>query len=200
MEVFEIQQKYPTDVDFSSSFSIGIHPWFLNEKTIDKELVLVEKKIEHPNCLAIGECGLDKLTKTNFDFQKLVFKKQILLAEQYQKPVIIHCVKAFQEIIEIKKELNPNQIWILHGYAKGKQLAESLIKNGIVLSFGAAILKNMRVQKLMTEILAPHFLIETDDSSVTIQEIYQKIATLRKIELSELKKQISIHFNKIFKG
>ena len=57
------------------------------------------------SCLALGECGLDKKVQTPLDLQQEVFERQLTLAEKYKKPVIIHCVAAFQELIAIKKKL-----------------------------------------------------------------------------------------------
>ncbi|MDP5094220.1 MAG: TatD family hydrolase, partial [Polaribacter sp.] len=69
-QVFAIQNRYPTSNDFSSPFSIGLHPWFLKKETSENEILLLEQKLQHPKCFAIGECGLDKAIDTNFDFQK----------------------------------------------------------------------------------------------------------------------------------
>ena len=199
-EVFEIQNKYPTSNDFSSPFSIGLHPWFLKKETLEIELFLLEKKLQFENCFAIGECGLDKSIDTNFDFQKVVFIKQIELSEKYQKPMIIHCVRAFQEIIEIRKSQKPSQPWIIHGFQKNKQLAFSLIRNGFYLSFGAAVLKSVKVQEIISAISMDKIFIETDNADVSIQEIYQKIVLLKQISLVELHEIIHINFNNIFTG
>ena len=199
-EVFEIQNKYPTSNDFSSPFSIGLHPWFLKKETLEIELFLLEKKLQFENCFAIGECGLDKSIDTNFDFQKVVFIKQIELSEKYQKPMIIHCVRAFQEIIEIRKSQKPSQAWIIHGYQKDKQLAFDLIRNGFYLSFGAAVLKSVKVQEIISAISMDKIFIETDNADVSIQEIYQKIAFLKQISLVELQEIIHMNFNNIFTG
>ena len=199
-EVFEIQNKYPTSNDFSSPFSIGLHPWFLKKETLEIELFLLEKKLQFENCFAIGECGLDKSIDTNFDFQKVVFIKQIELSEKYQKPMIIHCVRAFQEIIEIRKSQKSKQPWIIHGFQKNKQLAFSLIRNGFYLSFGAAVLKSVKVQEIISAISMDKIFIETDNADVSIQEIYQKIAFLKQISLVELQEIIHMNFNNIFTG
>ncbi|QTD38705.1 TatD family hydrolase [Polaribacter batillariae] len=193
--VFSIENKYPNSVDFSSPFSIGIHPWYLNKNNIEEELLFVEEQLQHKNCFAIGECGLDKITETDFKLQQEVFRKQVLLSEKHNKPLIIHCVKAFQEIIEIKKEIKPKQKWILHGFNKNVQVAKSLLKNGILLSFGAAIIKNKKLQKVVSEIPLNVLLLETDDSEIKIQEIYQKAANLKRIEVEKLQQIIKENFN-----
>ena len=197
--VFSIENKYPNATDFTKPFSIGIHPWFIKSENLEKELLYIEKQLNSENCFALGECGLDKNTATDFELQKEVFKKQVELSEKYQKPLIIHCVKAHQEIIEIKKELKPKQIWIFHGFNKKYQVAESLLKNGIILSFGTAIIKNKKLQEIISNIDISSILLETDDSDNDIKEVYQKVSELKKITVEELQQKIKQNFKSIFK-
>ncbi|MGY8908897.1 MAG: TatD family hydrolase [Flavobacteriales bacterium] len=197
--VFSIVNTYPNSANFTNAFSVGIHPWFINIENLDNELLIVEQKLQEKNCFALGECGLDKITKTDFELQKTVFKNQILLSEKHKKPLIIHCVKAFQEIIEIKNMIKPTQIWVLHGFNKNLHVAESLLKNGFILSFGAAIINNKKLQDVVLNISFENILLETDDSEVTIQEIYQKIASIKNIQVKELQQKIEQNFKRIFK-
>jgi TatD DNase family protein len=196
--VFSIVNTYPNSLNFSQTFSIGIHPWFINIDKIEEEILLLESKLQDKNCVALGECGLDRLIDVDFELQKKVFNKQIQLSEKHKKPLIIHCVKAYQEIIEIKKEIQPNQKWILHGFNKNKQLAESFIKNGILLSFGAAIIKNKKLQEVFLETPISSILLETDDSKLEIQEIYQKASEIKNIHLKVLQAAIHQNFKRIF--
>jgi TatD DNase family protein len=196
--VFPIVNTNPNSLSFTQPFSIGMHPWFLKKDKIEEELVLVENKLQNKNCFALGECGLDKLIAVDFELQKEVFKKQIQLSEKYKKPLIIHCVKAHQEIIEIKKEVNPEQVWILHGFNKKKQLAESLLKNGIILSFGSAIIENKKLQEVFLELPISSILLETDDSELEIQEIYQKASEIKNSSLTDLQAAIYQNFKRIF--
>jgi TatD DNase family protein len=197
--VFSIANKYPTDTDFKKPFSIGIHPWYIKPLNVEKELLIIEEKLQHKNCFALGECGLDKVIATDFELQKIVFRKQLQLSEKYKKPVIILCVKAFQEIIEIKKEIKPTQIWILHGFHKNLQVAESVLKNGILMSFGAAILHSKKLQNIVSEIPLASILLETDASAVCIQDIYKRVAALKNIEVEMLQQKIEQNFKSIFK-
>jgi TatD DNase family protein len=199
-DVFSLENKYPKSTGFSTPFSIGIHPWYIKQNNIENELLIIEEKLQYQNCYALGECGLDKLSETDFELQEAVFRKQIQLSEKYEKPLIIHCVKAYQDIIEIKKELDPIQKWILHGFKKNKQVAESLLKNGITLSFGSAIINNKKLQEVILEIPFENILLETDDSEINIQEVYQKLAFSKNIEVEELQQKIKLNFNRIFKG
>ncbi|MDP5106848.1 MAG: TatD family hydrolase [Polaribacter sp.] len=196
--VFSIVNSYPNSLNFWQPFSIGIHPWFIKNDTFEEELLFVETKLQDKNCVALGECGLDKLIDVDFELQKAVFKMQILVSEKYKKPLIIHCVKAYQEIIEIKKQVKPTQKWVLHGFNKSKQLAESFIKNGILLSFGAAMIKNKKLQEVFLEIPISSILLETDDSELEIQAIYQKASEIKNIHLKDLQEAIHQNFKRIF--
>ena len=196
--IFSVENKYPNDTDFTPPFSIGIHPWFIKPENVENELLILKEKLQFKNCFALGECGLDKITATDFELQKEVFKKQVLLSEKYKKPLIIHCVKAYQDIIEIKKELKPKQIWIFHGFNKNYQVAKSLLKNGIILSFGSAIIKNKKLQNVVSEIPLDKLFFETDDSGIEIQEIYKKVASLKSIEVVKLQQKIKENFINIF--
>ena len=197
--VFSVLNTYPNSTDFSQPFSIGMHPWFINKENFESEFLIVEEKLQLQNCFAIGECGLDKIVNTDFELQKTVFKHQVILSEKYKKPVIIHCVKAFQEIIELRKSLKPNQIWVLHGFNKNGQVAHSLLNNGFILSIGSAIINNKKLQEVVLNISLDDFLIETDDSEIRIQDIYQKIADIKNIEVEELQTKIAQNFKRIFK-
>jgi TatD DNase family protein len=197
--IFSIVNKYPTATHFIKPFSIGIHPWYLKLANVEKELLFIEEKLQDKNCFAIGECGLDKVAETGIELQKSIFRKQLQLSEKYKKPVIIHCVRSFQEIIELKKELKPTQIWILHGFQKNLQVAESLFKNGIVMSFGAAIIHHKKLQNVVSEIPIGSILLETDASEVCIQDIYKKVAALKNMEVEVLQQKIAQNFKRIFK-
>lgn len=78
--------------------------------------------------MAIGEVGLDKVTSTPFDLQMNILQKQLELAKKYDKPVIIHCVKAYSDLIKIKKRDFKMQVWIFHGFNTSWQVAEQLLQ------------------------------------------------------------------------
>ena len=113
--------------------------------------------------------------------------------------MILHCVSAVKEIIEIKKQFSPSQTWIFHGFQKNKQLAESLVFNGIFLSFGETVLSKSDLQNVILDFPLDYLFIETDNSEVSIVSIYQKIAIIKNIEIAALKEKIQVNFNTIFK-
>ena len=87
-------------------YSIGLHPWYISKETWQKEFKDLQKWSKSNYVFAIGECGLDNIYATDFALQKEVFAAQITLANQTDKPLIIHCVKAFDEVITLLKKYN----------------------------------------------------------------------------------------------
>ena len=126
----------------------------------------------------------------------LILKKQIALAEELNKPLILHCVKAFDELIALKKELNIKVPIIIHGFNKNEELGEQLLAKGFWLSFGEAVLnKKSSLVKLIQK--TDNFFLETDDSGNSIEEIYHAVAYLKKCTINELKARIFANFKKL---
>src|SRR5690554_2517738 len=126
-QVIEIVNQYPNQINTSFPiYSVGIHPWYLNENDFNQQLKSIQNNIQNTGFKAVGECGLDKRIDTPLELQKKLCIPQLLLAEKYKKPIILHCVAAFQEIIQLKKELKLTTPMIIHGFSKNAQVAESL--------------------------------------------------------------------------
>ena len=169
-------------------FSIGIHP-----KDIDgnwqENLEKVKEISQQQNCAAIGECGLDALINIDENLQKKVFEAQILWANEINKPVIIHCVKRFQELIPFQKLAKVPLI--IHGFNKKKAIADEMLKHGFYLSFGKSVLHSVSLQAIVKDFPLEKMFLETDDADFDIAELYQKVAELKEISLGKLQKQIS---------
>ena len=164
----------------SNLFSTGFQPWFLEEFSTESFRQL-EELATHPQMIFIGECGLDKNSRFDIDFQTIVFKKQIELSEKTQKPLIIHCVGCFNELVSLKNELIPTQRWIIHGFRGKPQLASQLIKAGFSLSFG----EHFNVESVRQTPINKLF-IETDESQIPVTEMYAKIAQIKSCKVEEL--------------
>lgn len=178
--------------------SLGIHPWYI-QNTWKTDLAYLKNDEFLSDLIAIGEVGLDKLIDIDFALQKEVFYEQILWAEEIQKPLIIHCVKAFQEILLMKKQTKSTVNWVFHGFSKKIELANQLIKEGCYLSFGHALLTNLTVQKTFREVPITKIFLETDDKDLDIQEIYVKASQLKNVSLQFLEEQIEQNFKQIVK-
>lgn len=199
--ILELVNQYLQEFDESIPFySIGIHPWYIKEAHIDLEMEIIEDKLQTKNCLAIGECGLDKRIEIPLEQQIVVFEKQLALAEKYRKPVVIHCVAAFQEITAIKKKLKVSVPMIIHGFSKNKQLAEQLIKDGFYLSFGKYLLKNPDLKTVFQSVPNDRFFLETDTIEENIEQVYELSSEYKNISVNELQVIISSNYRSVFES
>ena len=143
-----ILNVFPTqEVSKDQLFSVGIHPWHLSD--LDHQKQSLQTLALNSNCLAIGECGLDRFCDSDFNLQKEVFDFQIDLANQINKPLIIHCVKAFETVLPmLKKAIVPV---ILHGFNQKEQIHQACLKqSNIYFSFGTALIKvNSNARKVI---------------------------------------------------
>lgn len=173
--------------------SIGIHPWFLTKDNAETHLKALQKAILMYRPIAIGEAGLDKLKGPSMEFQTEIFKKVAALAEEHSLPLVIHCVKAFNELIRIKQEIRPRQTWIIHGFRGKAPLANELIRHGFRLSLGASFQPGMDGESVKN-----HLFIESDESETTIEDIYQSVANTLHIPLEELVEAVKMNVKKVF--
>jgi TatD DNase family protein len=198
--ILELVNIYPYEEISAPYFSTGIHPWHINVEKIEEHLAIIEQRLQLPNCLALGECGLDKRIEIPLDIQAEVFEKQLLLAEKYQKPVILHLVAAFQELIEIKNRLKPGVPMIVHGFSKNIQVAKQLLDNGFYLSFGKYLLRNPELSDVFVQVPHDRFFLETDTIEEGLQEVYAKAAAARNTDIKEIQNIVSNNFKTVFKN
>ncbi|MDR3142179.1 MAG: TatD family hydrolase [Tannerellaceae bacterium] len=171
--------------------SVGIHPWYIEDVAV--QMKQLRDVAALPEVVAIGEAGLDRLTDTPIDIQRDIFARQAHLAEALQKPFIIHCVKAWEELIAVKKQIKPKTAWIIHGFRGKPDMAEQLVYQGFYLSFGAYF----NPGSLPTG-YPDHILTETDDKDSNIQMVYRQIASALHITEEELGKQIQKNVKSLF--
>lgn len=196
----ELVNQYPQEFDAAIPFySIGIHPWYIVKDRIEEDLAIIEDKIQAANCLAIGECGLDKRIEIPFSLQEQVFRKQLALAEKYQKPVVIHCVASFQELMAIKNDIKSTVPMIIHGFSKNEQLAKQLLDNGFYLSFGKYLLRNPELELVFKSVPDNRFFLETDTIEETIEEVYALASKYRGMNKEDLQKIVQQNFKNVFK-
>lgn len=181
-------------------YSVGIHPWYINEFGFDDYCKKFESYFKYPNFIAVGEIGLDKL-RPNFEMQQKLFEKQLLFAQENNFPVIIHCVKAFGELLKIIDKIKFVGVLIFHRYGGNSQITENLLQRDSFFSFGHSLLiEKSNILKIFKLISHDRIFLETDDSNISIKEIYLKAALLRGISVRELKKMIFNNFIKSFKN
>jgi len=160
----EVQNCFPEAAYDAGVFSVGIHPCYINGDGQEQWAQVLERAT-HPLCVAIGECGLDKRAATPLPEQTALFEQHIALAELLHKPLIIHCVKSYGELIGLRKKSGATGLWILHGFHKSEALAHELLKVGIKLSFNITLLHDPRLKHLVETLPREYFFFETDENN-----------------------------------
>ena len=161
-------------------FSAGIHPWDagnIRSAWLDNMKIL----LKFERVIAIGECGLDKNSPAAIEKQIEVFELQIKLSESNKKPLIIHCVGCYNELMNLHKAYDPKQPWIIHGFRGKPEMAAQLTRAGIFISFGEKF-NPESVQATPVD----RILVESDNSEVPLQELYLAVATAKGCEVREL--------------
>ncbi len=155
--------------------------------------MFLENLSGQPNLLAIGETGLDKVCSADYQVQKEIFELHLNMAEKLNKPLIIHAVKSWNDLLIYLKR--SNVICILHGYTEGITLTRQLIDLGCCFSIGNSV-KNIspRQREAIQMIPVTSLFLESDDSKESIIEIYRKVSEIADLSLDELKIQIYKNF------
>lgn len=180
-------------------YSVGLHPWHLGSKTENNEaLGLLEEALEFDHVIFVGEAGLDKLTNTDFAEQKRVFEAQAFMAEEHQYPLIIHCVKAYNEVFETRKKMKPVLPWILHAYNGSIEMTKQLLDAGFLFSFGE-ILYHEKAKAIESFQFLPleTLFFETDECEEAVEKMYERGAELKEISLQQAKEAVWKSFNRI---
>lgn len=171
--------------------SYGIHPWYIAD--VPQQLAALGRQAILPDAAAIGEAGLDKTIQISLTLQENVFIRQVLLAEELQKPLIIHCVKAWAELARIKKKMNPRMHWIIHGFRGKAELARQLLRQGCYLSFGTYFHPDSARAAWPDRLFT-----ETDEGEQDIRFVYEKVASALGITFSECVLQLARNVRTVF--
>jgi len=187
-------------VENRTLYSIGIHPWHIKPIQAEQSLKAMEKAMEQSNVIAVGECGLDRTIGIDFALQEELFDAQIKLAKKYSKPLIIHCVHAYPDLIKLKKQNSSSLPWIIHGFQGNEQTVIELIKHDFYFSVGEGLLNKPQHKEIFKMIPTDHLFLETDDRDIPINHIYTLAAKMLKIKIEALEAIILNNFKNIFEN
>ncbi len=146
----------------------GVHPH--DVKTIDGDTYRhLRELLSHPRVVALGETGLDYFKNYSpQDLQREHFRKQIELALECKKPIIIHCRDAKEDMISILREYYPNNIdnraGIFHCFSGDQELADAALAMGFYLSFSGSVTfkKLEELREVAKNVPADRLFAETD--------------------------------------
>ena len=173
--------------------AVGIHPWH----ALEADLSAVEAQIA--NADAIGEIGLDFACDVPREVQMDVFRAQLALAERHQKAVVLHCVRAFEEVMKVLAYYNLPAV-IFHGFIGSREQAQRAVTQGYYLSFGERTFRSPKTIEAMRSTPLSSLFVETDESPTPIEKIYDKIAELRGIPTDNLTIATEENFKKLIKA
>ena len=143
LDVFGISNiKFNSDHFPANTFSTGLHPWDVSKEISLEEISSYLKKCHGlKNFAAVGEVGLDKMKGETLAVQEEYFRFQIKLAIRFKKPVIIHCVRAYEQCLSILKNEGVSTPVIFHDFNASFEIYQKLTQQGYYISLGKNFLK-----------------------------------------------------------
>lgn len=190
LDTIEVLNITPDD-KCTGMASCGLHPWNV-DCDWERAIETVRNRAYETNIVLIGEAGIDKICGTDIALQIMAMEKQAIIAEEVEKPMIIHCVKGFDEIISIRKAVKARHRWIIHGFRGKPQSALQLVRNGFDVSLG-----KMFNPETARAIPLKCLWAETDETDISIRTVYRNIAEAKGISVEELKDSIYERFCEI---
>lgn len=180
--------------------SVGIHPWQCENKDVTKWLDELESIASNPNVIAIGEVGLDRLRGGDLETQSKILLAQTEIALKLSKPIVIHSVRAWSELVEILS--NPKYESVkkaIHGFRGKAELAKQLIDHNFYFSFGSILVDpTPELAESLTVIPKDRMFFETDISEMPIEEVYSAASDILDIPVEEIVLQVEKNFVDFF--
>jgi len=190
---FEIKLKSNKPLGYS--VSTGIHPWQVKQDN-SEAFKNIEANLHLTNVIAIGECGLDRVQGPEMKIQTEIFLRHIELANKFNKPLILHLVKTYSDILYYASAMKTP--WIIHGFKGNLNEATTLISKGASLSFGPRLTFSPELQNIFKWLPIEHIYLETDTKPMHINEMYEFTCKLLRIPLEQLKDSIKLNFERDF--
>jgi len=187
------EERMPQDND-GMTYSYGIHPWHLSEKNHDQLIRKVMENAGDSNVALIGEAGFDRIKGPSADLQRRTFEEQARIAEEHGKPMVIHCVRAWDDLLMMYKKLKPEMPWLIHGFRGKPELASQLTLKGMYISFWFEFVMRPESVPLLKSVPAARIFLETDGADIDIRDIYNKVSADLDINLQDLKARIYSNF------
>ncbi|MBO5961805.1 MAG: TatD family hydrolase [Alistipes sp.] len=171
--------------------TVGIHPWH----ALEADISAVEAAVAEVD--AVGEIGMDFACDVPKEVQMAIFRAQLALAERHKKAVVLHCVRAFDEVVKVLSEYRLRAV-IFHGFIGSIEQAQRAVAQGFYLSFGERTFRSPKTIEALRSTPLSRIFVETDESTTPIEEIYARIAELRGISTAELIAATEENFRRIF--
>ena len=195
--------------------SVGFHPSDINGVT-ESDYKEVMELLKNDKVVALGEIGLDYYWEKDSqqrEMQKEWFKKQIITANAYNKPIIIHNRDAFEDCLKILNEHPPIASGVMHCYSGSVDFLQEVLRLGLYIGLdGPVTYRNAKTPKEVAKVVPlDKLLIETDCPYLTphpfrgtlnspkyLRLIAEEIAILKEVKLSEIEKATTKNAKRLF--
>ena len=184
-------------------YSAGIHPWEVQRITPDNTSRYRQDLLDAltPRCIAVGEIGLDYAVTGDSVLrmaQRHWFEQQMELAADRSLPVIIHCVRAYNDLIPILRHY-PHVTPVIHSFTGSPELAERLLQAGGYLSFGHRTAASPKTRQALAAVPVDRVFFETDESPLPIAATYATAAAITGKTVAEWKETVYDNYRRLFK-
>lgn len=180
-------------------YSTGIHPWYINKHNYDKYIEQFFILSSEKQCIAIGECGLDKTFEGNYAEQEKAFVQQIKTANLLKKPIILYCFKAWKEVLDLlQKQKNKVPVIILDEYLPDSIETLAPIKEYYIAFNKSIYIRESKSIHWLKSISSRKILFYNTDEYLSIKDMYQSACEILNIDMQMLQHQILENFYKAF--
>lgn len=191
--------EFAHDFPFEIVPAFGLHPWYADEATDNWQLELEEYLKEFPESV-IGECGFDWLKSKDLELERQVFEKQIELAFEYQRPLMLHMVKADLLLENYWGRLPQKSIF--HSFSGSIELLKKLLKFSHYISVNHKFFNKKNAKEILTTVPLEKLLLETDapyqSKAEDLLNVLNKIAEIKNEETETLSKKIYLNTMRVF--
>ena len=173
--------------------ALGIHPW----QAADQNVEFAVTDAMFADADAVGETGLDFACGADRVAQERLFRLHLDAAQRLCLPVVLHCVRAFEPVMNILREYRLRTA-IFHGFIGSEQQAARAVGRGYYLSFGPATTRSPRTVAALRSVPLERIFAETDDTGADIADVYEMICRVRGVEMETLKERLVQNYYDIF--
>ncbi|MGO1627075.1 MAG: TatD family hydrolase, partial [Halomonadaceae bacterium] len=151
----------------------GLHPYFMGEHRLedDADVKALEVALdEHPNVVAVGECGIDARFQDSLEDQWRLFDAQLRLAKRRSLPVVIHCVHANDKVARRLRQLALPKGGLIHAFAGSPEQAQRFLELGFTPGLGGALTypRAQKLHRVVKSLPADGFVLETDSPDMPL--------------------------------
>ncbi|MEQ5802180.1 TatD family hydrolase [Halomonas sp. H10-9-1] len=152
------------------SVCLGLHPYFMQEHAEGDSEALAQALDDHPEAVAIGECGIDARLDAPLDAQWRLFDAQLRLAKARALPVVIHCVRANDQVAKRLRQLDLPAGGLIHAFAGSPEQASKFLDLGFVVGLGGALTheRAKRLQRAAASLPDDGYVLETDSPDMPL--------------------------------